>query len=241
LPHRTMRLIGIAVLPLVLSLLIGCSGPSRAEMLSTPTVAATPTAFVPTVTATVTPTQTLPTPTVTATVSACGASPCRAATPTVAVDPAFAALVDPEPGEATLSYGADVQKGIHGYAVWCTASGQMAIYDTFGRVMIPTAALSVPQGSAATFTYLGADPLREILARLYTAAATTGAPLPPGQFTIPKESTGTDLPVVQAGRVGTMTLTAPPGEYILFVNARLQSGDKAGGCSAQYQFRLRLT
>src|SRR5262249_2654856 len=129
-----------------------------------------------------------PSPTATLEVKECGAGPCRAATPTAVpgLDPAFAALVDPEPGETTLAFGADVQKGAHGYAVWCTASGQMAIYDTFGRVSIPSPALVVSHGSVVTFAYLGADPLRQILARIYPAAP-VGTPPPPGKFTIPTD------------------------------------------------------
>lgn len=156
------------------------------------------------------------------------------------LDPAFAALIDPEPGPATLTYGTDVQNGAHGYAVWCTASGQMSIYDTFGRVSIPTTALVVPQGSVITFAYLGADPLRQILARIYSAAP-VGTPPPPGQFTIPANGTEMDIPVVQNDRKGAITFAVPPGEYALFVNARLQAGPKAEGCGAQYQFRVRVT
>jgi hypothetical protein len=154
------------------------------------------------------------------------------------LDPAFAALVDPAPGPTTLMFGSDVQQGAPGYAVWCTASGQMVISDTFGRVSIPITALVVPQGSAVTFAYLGADPLRQILARIYPAAP-VGTPPPPGQFIVPTD-TGTDLSVTQNDRQGATTLTVPPGEYVLFVNARLQAGPKATGCGAQYQFRVRV-
>jgi len=174
-------------------------------------------------------------------VKECGAAPCLAATPTAiaGLDPAFAALVDPEPAEATLVFGSDVQKGAHGYAVWCTASGQMTIYDTFGHVSIPTTALVVPQGSVVTFSYLGADPLRQILAHIYPDAPAS-LPPPPGQRTTPTD-TGFDVPVTQTDRKGAITLAVPPGEYAIFIDARLQSGARAEGCGAHYQFRVRVT
>jgi hypothetical protein len=188
-----------------------------------------------------TPVPVVPSPSPTVGAKECGAAPCLAATPTAVagLDPAFAALVDPEPAEATLIFASDVQNGAHGYAVWCTASGQIAIYDTFGRVSIPITALVVPRGSAVTFSYLGADPLRQILARIYPASP-AGTPPPPGQLTVPTD-TGIDVPVTQTDRKGALTLAVPPGEYALFVNARLQSGDRADGCGAQYQFRVRVT
>jgi hypothetical protein len=245
--HRT-GILFIGLIVLALCLVAGCSGPSRtgdAEP-ATPTTAPTP---APTVAPSASPT--LPVPTATPASKECGAGPCLATTPTAVVptavlptapgfDVAFAALVDPEPGPTTLTYGSDVQNGAHGYAAWCAAGGRTTIYDTFGRVSIPSTALVVQQGGVVTFAYLGADPLREILARLYPATP-VGTPPPPGQFTVPRSDTGSDLPVTQRDRVGMIAISSPPGEYVLFVNVRVQGGATVIGCGAQYQFRIRVT
>jgi hypothetical protein len=213
---------------LTLILLIGCSGPARVADPLTPTPIPPPT-FTPTASSTLVPT-TVPTQ----------SPPVLAATPPVAANPTYAGLVDPEPGPTTLATGAAMQDGRNGYAAWCVAGGKVTIYDTFGRVSIPTSTLPVAQGSVATFTYRGADPVREIIARLYPGAP-VGTPPPPGQFIIPPISTGTDLPVTQTERTGAITFAAPPGEYILFVNVHMLGGGGIVGCSAQYQFRVQVT
>jgi len=138
-------------------------------------------------------------------------------------------MTDREPGPVTLASGVSVQNGRRGYAAWCVAGAvdTCTIYDRYGGP-VPLNAMDVTQGSALTFSYLGANTISAISTLAYPFVGSS-------EGAYPTLRGGASVPTMQAERQATLIAPASPGYSVLVVRV---SG--ARNNVADFQFLVRV-